>query len=420
MKRITVNFLFILFVVQNLLGQNLVSLTNFNACSIDGKPFETEIYSFSSSNEARDIVQNIMDKIGLKPNFKIKAANVPNASAVIEKGERYIYYNEGYIQGIKNTAKTNWAATFVLAHEIGHHLNGHTLDSIGSRPPKELEADEFAGFALFKIGATLEQALSAVMTFPEKACPTHPGRSARMQAVTVGWNKAKEENNSKNDSPTIPQTKKGNDSPEKENKNCETKNTGDYCFVNQTSQTIYVDLYDMDNEYNKFGSSIQVRTGDGPVLTIQPNSSECIYQYPAKVWQYTVKGTKALTYGLITIKSGNILIEKCQTKTITLNSDGSSTASKETNPTAKECETKSTGDYCFTNLTNEKLIVTIDENLNPQSLTLDPNESQCFYNLSATSHSYSAKPEWKGYHVNAVSQGQILITKCKSETRQIK
>ena len=36
----------------------------------------------------------------------------------------------------------------LLAHEVGHHLNGHTIHRGGSTPELELEADEFAGFIL--------------------------------------------------------------------------------------------------------------------------------------------------------------------------------------------------------------------------------------------------------------------------------
>ena len=43
---------------------------------------------------------------------------------------------------------------WVLAHEIGHHINGHVLApdlSIEDRRWEELEADKFAGFVLSKL-----------------------------------------------------------------------------------------------------------------------------------------------------------------------------------------------------------------------------------------------------------------------------
>ena len=79
----------------------------------------------------------------------------------------------------------------MLAHEVGHHLNGHTIRRSGSKPRLELEADEFAGFVLYKLGATLEQS-QEVMKYIAGAKPskTHPARDARMIAIYKGWSKA--------------------------------------------------------------------------------------------------------------------------------------------------------------------------------------------------------------------------------------
>ena len=79
----------------------------------------------------------------------------------------------------------------LLAHEVGHHLNGHTIRKGGSTPGLELEADEFAGFILQKLGATLQQS-QHVMHYIAKAkeSRTHPGKNSRLQAIEKGWNKA--------------------------------------------------------------------------------------------------------------------------------------------------------------------------------------------------------------------------------------
>jgi hypothetical protein len=78
-----------------------------------------------------------------------------------------------------------------LAHEVGHHLEGHTVLGTNSRPEIELEADEFAGFILCKMGASLEQAQLAMHYIAEmKASKTHPGRIDRLAAIEKGWNKA--------------------------------------------------------------------------------------------------------------------------------------------------------------------------------------------------------------------------------------
>ncbi|KUJ73445.1 hypothetical protein AVO45_15300 [Ruegeria marisrubri] len=149
---------------------------------------EGEIYSFSSSQQARDMVADIMSTVGLVPRFTIFAANVPNAAAVIDGEERLIVYSEDWIQ---NTIPNNrWAAVALLGHEIAHHLNGHTLEAGGSRPPTELEADRFAGFAVGKLGGSLEDAQWLFRQLPEAGSDTHPGRKARLEAVAVGWREA--------------------------------------------------------------------------------------------------------------------------------------------------------------------------------------------------------------------------------------
>lgn len=143
------------------------------------------IYSFASSDEARDLVADIMSTVGLVPRFTVFAANVPNAAAVIEGEERLIVYSEHWIQN--TIADNRWAAVSLMAHEIAHHLNGHTLEAGGSRPPTELEADSFAGFAVGRLGGSLQDAQWLFSQLSEHGSDTHPPRSARLEAVAVGW-----------------------------------------------------------------------------------------------------------------------------------------------------------------------------------------------------------------------------------------
>jgi hypothetical protein len=140
----------------------------------------------------RDIISEIMATVGLKPKFEIvSSAKVPNAAAVIMNGKRYVLYNAQFVAAVSNAVKTDWAGISILAHEIGHHLNGHTLDRGGSNPGDELEADEFSGFVLRKMGASVEEAVSAMrLISDEEGSSTHPGRSPRLAAITKGWNDA--------------------------------------------------------------------------------------------------------------------------------------------------------------------------------------------------------------------------------------
>ena len=132
-----------------------------------------------------------MQVIGLSPNFELKEAKVDNVEASISRRKRYILYNPDFIKWINGVTHDKWAGMMLLAHEVGHHLNGHTIRKGGSAPRLELEADEFAGFVLYKLGASLEQAQEGIKHIAKaKASATHPSRASRMLAIENGWNKA--------------------------------------------------------------------------------------------------------------------------------------------------------------------------------------------------------------------------------------
>jgi hypothetical protein len=114
----------------------------------------------------------------------------------VYQGKRYILHNPSFIAAMDKAAGTPWASVAVLAHEIGHHLNGHTLDGKGSLPAIELEADEFSGFALRQMGASLSEAQLAMRIVANaKATRTHPARSDRLLAIAIGWNRADDQLN---------------------------------------------------------------------------------------------------------------------------------------------------------------------------------------------------------------------------------
>lgn len=142
--------------------------------------------------EARDIIGEIVDVIGLKMHFTIQAAEgISNASAVTHGNKRFILYDKSFVASVNNAVNTDWAGVSILAHEIGHHLNGHTLNDHGSTHTEELEADEFSGFVLRKMGASLSDAQAAMYEISsEHGSATHPKRTDRLKAIEAGWQKA--------------------------------------------------------------------------------------------------------------------------------------------------------------------------------------------------------------------------------------
>lgn len=155
------------------------------------KATASAVPDFNSPGNAGQIVTLIMQVVGLQPDFKIKEAKVSNIEAVISHHKRYIYYNPAFINWLNTATGGKWAAIALLAHEIGHHLNGHTLGKSSNRLQLETEADEFAGFILARLGASLEEA-QLVMNYIAKSekSKTHPARKDRIAAIASGWNRA--------------------------------------------------------------------------------------------------------------------------------------------------------------------------------------------------------------------------------------
>ena len=162
--------------------------------------------SFYSDKTANEALEKILSTIGASKRFVLSACeNIPNAMAISLKGIKYIFYNREFMSQI-NLYTNYWSNMSILAHEVGHHINQHTVDallilndvveveSLSESRKMELEADEFAGFVLAKLGATLTQASEAVALLPSNendTYSTHPSKSKRIAAITKGHNKAK-------------------------------------------------------------------------------------------------------------------------------------------------------------------------------------------------------------------------------------
>ena len=145
-----------------------------------------------------------MSVIGASKRFVLQPCdNINNAVATSYKGIRYILYDRDFMDSLDSG--DNWSNLFILAHEVGHHINGHSLDiilyandivdpkSLLEKRNQELEADEFAGFILGKLGATLKQTSSSInLISSEKddTYSTHPSKSKRLASIRKGYKKA--------------------------------------------------------------------------------------------------------------------------------------------------------------------------------------------------------------------------------------
>lgn len=153
--------------------------------------------SFASGNDASEASKKILRVLGLAPNFiMVPCPNINNCAAVtLNDGFRYIVYDKDFMQKISNTASNDWTSISILAHEIGHHLQGHTLRRTGNEESRkmELEADRFSGFVLQKLGASISDAQAAMNALghpTDDVYSSHPAKHKRLNAIREGWNDA--------------------------------------------------------------------------------------------------------------------------------------------------------------------------------------------------------------------------------------
>lgn len=167
---------------------------DFGGCGYNTIPSENTITLYYPRPREINQINTILKFSGLASNFKIFAANIDNAVATIINNKRYILYDPKLLSTTDQYSGSYWSSMSILAHEIGHHLSGHTITNKGSNPSDELEADKFSGFVLFKLGASLSQAKAAMdaLESPNESS-THPAKNRRLFAIETGWNEANEQ-----------------------------------------------------------------------------------------------------------------------------------------------------------------------------------------------------------------------------------
>jgi len=216
-----ITFLFLIFLCLSLQVKSQILCTDdFNISNLE----QQKVYNLSENIDAYTFTDSLMKLANLPMNFvlmKIKKAN--NAFAYLDSfGIRYIYYDEKFL-GALNSDSTKIESTTVLAHEIGHHLAGHTLflESFFDKDPcvewtnkrsskydyskvknecgkylvnrreKELEADKFAGYIMQKFGSSLpkvQNTFHQITSNYDDTNSTHPNLNKRLKAIEHGYN----------------------------------------------------------------------------------------------------------------------------------------------------------------------------------------------------------------------------------------
>jgi antitoxin component YwqK of YwqJK toxin-antitoxin module len=183
---------------------------NYYGQKINEKAFCSQ-FSFRSKEVAEKAVDEIVRRSGLKRNFYVmECPNTDNCFAAIQGQTRLIVYDGSFMKKANDLSKSDWGALSILAHEIGHHLQGHTIIEGGSDPIKELEADEFSGFVMYQMGASLKEAQAAISKLTsDYDGGSHPARPKRLAAIKKGYDNAQElyPNIKKNDGSILTQPK---------------------------------------------------------------------------------------------------------------------------------------------------------------------------------------------------------------------
>ncbi|MET0241744.1 MAG: TPM domain-containing protein [Sphingobium sp.] len=170
--------------------------STLQACSYDGDPVEAQASALTgrAPDDCAGAVTRIMSYTGLPANFVVVSGPVPNAAAVIMLDDRkvprrVIAFNPQFMKAAEaQVGGSPWGPISIMAHEIAHHLSGHTIVPGGSRPEIELEADKFSGYILHKMGAPLDRAQQMILAVGnDHGTPTHPAKSERAEAIKQGW-----------------------------------------------------------------------------------------------------------------------------------------------------------------------------------------------------------------------------------------
>ena len=171
----------------------------------------------SDNNFSAELAYESLDKIlfqigASRDKFIIQPCpNISNALATQLGGVRYILYDPIFMTKVSDNFKnSNWGEIFILAHEVGHHINNHSLDlllyekineeSKSKQREQELDADLFAAFIIARLGGSYEEITSVIKNIANDINDhksSHPSLQKRLEAVKVGFERGVNKNGEK-------------------------------------------------------------------------------------------------------------------------------------------------------------------------------------------------------------------------------
>lgn len=177
------------------LNYSLAQLENSNlnitsGCFYNEAQKSSSIRVFKPNNTKYvKIIQEIILSQGIKKEIQIYEAKIDNALATIINGEMIIVYDTVFLNMAEKLSNYKGGATLILAHEIGHLLNIHSLSpSESSSWWDELDADYFVGSIVLSKKIPIDAVYAVYDMFPTKSTSkSHPEWQARIKTTINGY-----------------------------------------------------------------------------------------------------------------------------------------------------------------------------------------------------------------------------------------
>lgn len=172
--------------------------TPANACS--GTELDLPNGPICGEGADEQAVAHVVKHLGLRTSIEVYRVDERQSFAWIRsdagQGRRFVTYFDDDAAHQRSTELGFLSGRYIQMHELAHHACGHVdaayFDDQATTSAMELEADQFAGWAMqlgpVANGASLTKILSAASTFMDpEASGTHEGRRMRWHAFIQGW-----------------------------------------------------------------------------------------------------------------------------------------------------------------------------------------------------------------------------------------
>jgi hypothetical protein len=164
-------------------------------CLFGSDRLKEPLYLFPSDRRALGIFQQWLELSGAQVDFSVRAANVPDVASAESGNQRLLLYNQFILDRFEKADRKDWRVALQIAHQIGHLASHHQFVlEARLRTETEIEADRFAGYLLYRLGAMPNDIKSASKIFLEsQRNAVYPNPDTRASAVTEGWHDGKAE-----------------------------------------------------------------------------------------------------------------------------------------------------------------------------------------------------------------------------------